>query len=155
MQKRKLILAAAALVALLIHIRPLPFPELSFFGDGDLSVQKVDFSTEFGNLDVTNTLYSISEGSPEAEAIGEVLERYSYHRCLRTIFPNTDLIGMDSGFTIFLWGGNLSFNSSGTGEIVVNGHVYRMGLLGNLKNQAFMEELAAVLAEAQPVEESE
>lgn len=150
--KKKIWLILAAVLALGLYFRPLSFPELSFFGDGDFSVQKVDFSTEFGNLDVTNSLYSISEGSPEAEAIEDILERYSYHRCFRTIFPNTDLIGMDAGFTIFLWGGNLSFNSSGTGEIVVNDQVYRMGLLGNLKNQAFMEELATVLAEAEPVE---
>ena len=84
--------------------------------------------------------------------VGEILERYSYHRCLRTIFPNTDLEGNDAGFFLHIWGENLYISTGGTGEIVVNDHVYRMGLFGNQKLLAFMEELATVLAEAEPVE---
>ena len=101
-----------------------------------------------------STTYSFAEGSPDAESVGEILQRYSYHRCLRTFFPNTDLEGNDAGYWLHIWGENLYISTGGTGEIVVNDHVYRMGLLGNLKNQAFLEEIAAMLAEAEPVQTS-
>ena len=43
----------------------------------------------------------------------------------------------------------------GTGEITVHDHIYRMGWCGHRKNLALMEEIAAVLVEAQPVEDTE
>ena len=102
-----------------------------------------------------STTYSFAEGSPEADAIGEILERYSYRRSLRSLIRVTDISGNDADFWLHIWCGDFYFSSGGTGEITVNDHVYRMGLLGNRKNLALMEEIAAVLAEAQPVEDSE
>ena len=154
MKKKGLIFAAVAL-ALLLYFRPLPFPELSFESDMDLSIHKVDLEIANGAPHMTSTTYVFTEDSPEAEAIGEILGRYSYHRALRSPFPNTDLDGNDAGYWLHIWGENLYLSSGGTGEITVNDHVYRMGLLGNRKNLALMEEIAAVLAEAQPVEDSE
>ena len=104
---------------------------------------------------MTSTRYTFAEGSPEAEAIGEILERYSYRRSLRSLIRVTDLEGNDADFWLHIWCGDFYFSSGGTGEITVNDHVYRMGLLGNRKNLALMEEIAAVLVEAQPVEDSE
>ena len=147
--KKKVLLAAAAL-ALILYFRPLPFPELSYDADGTLCVKKVDLSLIAGDLDMDSTMYVFSDGSPEAEAIEEVLERYSYRRSLRTPFPGTDLVGNAAGFWLHMWGGDFYFSSGGTGEINLNDHVYRMGWSGNQKNIALMAEISALLMEAEP-----
>ena len=154
MKKKGLIFAAVAL-ALLLYFRPLPFPELSYDAGGEVDIQKVDLSIADGAPYMTSTRYTFAEGSPEAEAVGEILARCSYHRALRSPFPNTDLDGNDVGYWLHIWGGDFYFSSGGTGEITVNDHVYRMGWFGNRKNLALMEEIAAVLAEAQPAEDPE
>lgn len=151
--KKKILLILAAL-ALVLYFRPLSFPELSFEDVDNLSIKKVDLLIENGKPSMDSTTYSFAESSPEAEAVGEILKQYSYRRSLRRIFPNTDLEGNDAGFFLHIWGENLYISTGGTGEIVVNDHVYRMGLLGNRKLLAFMEEIAAVLAEAEPVKNS-
>ena len=154
MKKRTLLLSAAILIFLLMYFRPLSFPELSFEGGDTLSVNRVDLAIEDGKPHMTRTMYDFEEGSPEAEAIGEILARYSYRRSLRTLFPNIDLDGNDAGYWLHLWCGDLYLTSGGTREIYVNDHVYRMGLLGNQNNQAFMEEISAVLTEAEPFDVS-
>ena len=147
---KKKVLIVTAVLALILYFQPLPFPELSFEDADNLNIHKVDLLFENGTPSMDSTTYDFEEGSPEAEAIGEILERYFYHRCLRTLFPNTDLDGNDAGFFLHIWGENLYISTGGTGEIVVNDHVYRMGLFGNQKLLAFMEEIAAVLAKAAP-----
>ena len=149
MKKNKLIFAVV-LLALVLYFRPLSFPELSFEDVDNLNIHKVDLLFENGTPSMDSTTYDFEEGFPEAEAIGEILGRYSYRRSLRTPFPNTDLEGNDAGFFLHIWGENLYISTSGTGEITVNARVYRMGLFGNRNNLAFMEEIAAVLAEAAP-----
>lgn len=152
--KKKIWLILAAVLALGIYFRPLSFPELSFEEVDNLTIKKVDLLFENGTPSMDSTTYSFAESSPEAEAVGEILDRYSYRRSLRTIFPNTDLDGNDAGYWLHIWGETLYVTTGGTGEIVVNDHVYRMGLFGNRKLLAFMEEIAAVLAEAEPVQTS-
>ena len=154
MKKKGLIFAVAAL-ALILYFRPLPFPELSFESNIDLSIHKVDLEIANGAPHMTSTTYVFTEDSPEAEAIEEILERYSYRRSLRSLIRVTDLEGNDADFWLHIWCGDFYFSSGGTGEVTVNDHVYRMGLLGNRKNLALMDEIAAVLAEAQPVEDTE
>lgn len=149
---KKKIWLILAVLALVLYFRPLSFPELSYDGDGTLTVLKVELSIRDGSPHMTSIRYSLSEGSPEAEAIETILERSSYRRALRSPFPNADLDGNDAGYWLHIWGGDLYFNSGGTGEINLNDRVYRMGWFGNRSNLAFMEELAAVLAEAEPVE---
>ena len=151
---KKKILIAAAVLALILYFRPLSFPALSFESGDYLSVNRVDLTIADGRPFMTSSIYDFEEGSPEAVAIGEILERYSYHRSLRTLFPNTDLDGNDAGYWLHLWSDGLYLSSGGTGEINVNDRVYRMGLLGNQTLLAFMEEIAAVLAEAEPAKSS-
>ena len=151
---KKKILIAAAVLALILYFRPLSFPELSFESGDHLGVNRVDLTIADGRPFMTSSIYAFEEGSPEAEAIGEILGRYSYRRSLRTPFPNTDLEGNDAGFFLHIWGENLYISTGGTGEITVNDRVYRMGLFGNRNNLAFMEEIAAVLSEAEPAKSS-
>ena len=84
MKKRTLLLSAAILIFLLVYFRPLSFPELSFEGGDTLSVNRVDLAIEAGKPHMTSAMYYFEEGSPEAEAIGEILARYSCRRSLRT-----------------------------------------------------------------------
>lgn len=151
MKKRNLILGAAVLIALLIYFRPMSFPDIFQNADSAaFSVTKTDLLFENGKAGMQNTGYTIQEGSPEAIAIQEILDRYSYRRSLRTPFSSGDLSGNDAGYWLHLWGPNIDFNSGGTGEITMNNRVYRMGLFGNKQNLAFMAEISAVLADAEP-----
>ena len=152
--KKKHLISAVVLLALVLYFRPMPFPELSFEDVDNLNIHKVDLVIAAGRPHMTSTTYSFAEGSPEAEAIGNILERYSYRRSLRSLIRVTDISGNDAGFFLHLWGDDLYLSSGGTGEIVVNDRTFRMGLFGNQKNLTFMEEISAVLAEAEPVEDS-
>ena len=152
--KKKILLLAAAALALVLYFRPLAFPELSFEGGDTLSVNRVDLAIEDGKPHMTSAMYYFEEGSPETEAIGEILARYSCRRSLRTPLFSTDLSGNDAGYWLHMWIGDFYFSSGGTGEINLNDHVYRMGWFGNRKNLALLEEIAAVLAEAEPYDVS-
>lgn len=152
MKKRTLILGTIVLIALVLYFRPMSFPEIFQNADSDaFSVTKTDLLFDVGKADMKNTGYSIQKDSPEAIAIQEILDRYTYRRSLRTPFSNGDLNGNDAGYWLHIWGPNIDFNSGGTGEITMNNRAYRMGLFGSKQNLAFMEEIAAVLADAEPI----
>ena len=155
-KKSKLLFGAAVLVALLIYFRPLSFPDLSFEADSDaFTVQKTDvWYDDKGDFQLDHTYYSIQFGSPEAAAIQEILDRYSYRRSVRALFEGVHLLDIATGYWLHLWGPNIDFESSGTGMIEMNRKTYCMDRSGNKKNLAFMEEISSVLAEIEPIETS-
>ena len=155
MKKSKSIFGAVVLIALLIYFRPLPFPDLFYEADSDaFSVTKTDILIEHGSSNMISTVYSIQKGSPEAAAIQDILDRYSYRRSLKSLFRGNSLSGNEAGYWLHFWGPNIDLDSGGTGEIRMGDRVYRMGWFGNKQNLAFMGEISAVLAEAEPISTS-
>ena len=86
-----------------------------------------------------------SADSPEFAQIMNILSRYTYHRSFRTLTKANNMEGNHAGFWlhVYLDHGNerVDFSCGGTGEILIDGLVWRIGHA----ELAMMAELAAVL----------
>ena len=87
--------------------------------------------------------------SPEFVQIMDILSRYTYHRSFRTLTKVNNTDGDRAGFWLNVYldhgGDRLDFSCGGTGEILINGLVWRVGYWGDRTELTMMAELAAVL----------
>ena len=144
----KIILPAAALIVvtfLIIMSWPLSF--LDVISD-DVELQ-IAFSQPA--INVESYIYDIQPGTEKFIQIRHILSQYSYHRTLRTFLVwdtsiNNDAIGAGYTCNIYVLGriGNY-ISSVGTGEILVNGRIYRIGFWGNRKAIKMIDELRSVI----------
>ena len=91
--------------------------------------------------------YAVEPGSPEADAIREILGRYSWHPCLDTL-TGADAISDIGNVSVYLYIGDMGASLSvhnGTGKARLNDRVVRIGYLGNSQAAALCEELARLL----------
>lgn len=105
--------------------------------------------------DATTYVYNAQDS--EFSAIMDTLDRYSYHMSLRTIssyFKNgASMEGNKAGYwlNIYLYtepnryGECYGITSGGTGEIVVDDAVYRIGYLGNSTALKMMDEVCQIV----------
>ena len=104
-----------------------------------------------GNFTVPDTetvSYTVEPGSPEMEAVCEILGRYRYHLCLdsltgETVIQDTGDVGVrirnQEGREIWAF-------SAKSGKIFLNNYVVRVGYWGGAKGIALCKELAMVLS---------
>ena len=153
-------LAALAVLMLLAwyFIQPLAFPSL---GRGDVEqVLVVTYqilpprteeitSAAQPQMDVQRQVFSA--GSPEAEALQQVLDFRSYHRSWGTLTDTQAIEGRRDAWFVSIAGldgeGRMLFDMSLTGgqNIFVNGRTYQVGWLGGGSGGALTENLAQVL----------
>ena len=83
----------------------------------------------------------------ELEQLRAALEGYTYHRTWGTILSDNSIDGPDEwvGYSLHLDAGGKSISSMGSGKVLINGCVYRVGYWGNQTDLAWMEEVCAVL----------
>lgn len=83
----------------------------------------------------------------EFSQIWNVLNDFSYHRSLRTLFGNASMEGNAAGYWLFIYIGEgenrTTITCGGTGEIMINSHVYKMGYWGKKVSLSFMEQIVA------------
>ena len=140
-----LLLAAAvvAFAAWMLWPRSL---EGAFDAQGGLSVTVITSGVEVVDMNsrpyqnVEN--YTVEASSPEAEAIGEILEGYSYRLCWESL-TGKSLIGNIGNVSVHLYGPEGDFSVfSGTGKVRLNGQtVYLTGG----RSSALCEVLTALL----------
>ena len=103
--------------------------------------------TEDYSLTQTREIYSAD--SPEFAQIMDILSRYTYHRSFRTLTKANNTDGNHAGFWLNVYldhgGDRVDFTCGGTGEILIDGLVWRVGYWGDRAELAMMDELAAVL----------
>lgn len=137
-----LILAAACCVAFFLY--PQSFAKLTA-GSSVITITAV-------KNDLEHTL--IREGAFEADSdaytvLRYTLDSYSYHRSLRTIFSDASMSGNDAGYWLYIYidhgAERTAITCGGTGEIIINDRVYRMGYWRNKTALAFMEDILAIL----------
>lgn len=147
MKKKMLVLALAVAILALgaVFLWPLSFQGV-FPPDTELVVTHSLISIENGVPRHTTANYEFAPDSQQFAQIEQILSGYTYHRSLRSFSSDTTVNGNDAGYWLFLYCGKGRILCSGTGEIVVNDRVYRMGYWGNQKAFSLMEELSAVLA---------
>ena len=98
---------------------------------------------------LTQTREIYSADSPEFAQIMDILSRYTYHRSFRTLTKANNVGGNHAGYwlNVYLDHGDdrEDFTCGGTGEILIDGIVWRVGYWGDHAELAMMDELAAVL----------
>ena len=90
--------------------------------------------------------YTLPVGSDQAEAVLDLLNQYSYHLCWDSL---TDPGGISSGtMSIHLAGGRelqTLVVQNGSGKMLLNGRVVRIGYFGSGQAATLCEQLAAIL----------
>jgi len=122
---------------------------LSFSGalnnDVELRIVITDISLVNGSPDHTISNYAIQPSSDSFESIWKVLNSFSFHRSIRTLFRDASINGNSSGYWLYLYSGEKMIISGGTGDIIVNGKVYRVGYWGNKSDMEMMDEIRGTL----------
>ena len=80
--------------------------------------------------------------------IQTVLQQYSYHPTFRTLGNSSHMGGNDAGYWVQLYLDTAQertfFICGGTGEISIEGRIYRVGYWGNKASLALMKDIAEV-----------
>lgn len=93
--------------------------------------------------------YVLTPGSPEAEAVKEILSDYTYRRCGKTLRGDTSVSGLGE-IQCYLNGPDFDVSFSGNRYVFLNGAVYQLGLVGDGAGAELTQRLWAVLEEATP-----
>ena len=97
----------------------------------------------------TITKRTYSADSQEFAQIMDILSRYTYHRSFRTLMSANNIGGNRAGFWLHVYldhgDDRVDFSCGGTGEILIDGLVWRVGYWGDRASLSMMAELAAVL----------
>ena len=98
---------------------------------------------------LTQTREIYSADSQEFAQIMDILSRYTYHRSFRTLTKANNMEGNHAGFWLHVYldhgDERVNFTCGGTGEILIDGLVWRVGYWGDRASLPMMAELAAVL----------
>ena len=152
-EKKRLLWALPLLCAIVIYWRPMSLGEAVTAEESNYAVTSILHRVTNGKIDNLSLSYDLPAGSGEAAAMAEILEKYTYHRCLRTPFSDGSMDGKGgSDHTILLSTTKEHIIFSGTGEILLGSRVYRTDYFGNKKGMKLVEEAAALLAECAPRE---
>lgn len=153
--KKKWLIAAAVVLAVVVYWRPMSLADAVLAADGSAGITWVETIIEGSGLSaragVEHADYEVRPGSPEAEELGAVLEKYTYHRCLRTPFSDGSMNGKGGGMASLHLRSAASLSNLGSGEIVIDGVNYRMDYVGRRSSMALMEDMEALLETWTPV----
>ena len=147
LSKSKIIIGIIVFILIILGIillYPLPLDEIVSTDDG-LSVIYMGNIGIDEKSNIEYKKYYYEAGSTEFEQIKQILSKYKYHRNMRSFRDISSFVGNDAGYLLRLYSGENSMVSSGTGEIMINNHVYNIGYWGNEKALSFMEEIHSVL----------
>ena len=147
MQRRIINITTITVILILMFIFLWPLSFSGFLSDeSELLVTVTDVVIDGIGLRHETTNYSIQPGTETFEQIQQILNSYTYRRTWRT-FLNHSNVQSDS---IYYWlimfsGDNILLTGGGTGEININGNIYRVGYWGNARVIEMMREIRAVL----------
>ena len=149
-EKMKRILPAAVIAAMLLGLCgllwPHSFAKLQPECDSVI-ILRIDTAADCVSQTFTRETYA--SGSVKFERVMDIFSRYTYHRSLRTLAGASAMDGNHAGFwlSVYLDHGDdrVDIVCGGTGEIAIDGLVWRVGYWGDRASLAMMEELAAVL----------
>ena len=129
----------------------------SFLSSIDAEIKSVPVIIIENTLEHEQTKYTFNVGDPEFQEILDVLNRYSYHISMGTISNHikdtAHIEDNKAGYWVNIdmytepdcYGDLYSITSGGTGEIIFDYGVYRMGYFGNKTQLKFMSEICQVV----------
>lgn len=150
-QKKKIfnVIIVFILVSILFA---LLFPR-SFLSSIDNEIKSISLVIIKNSLEHEQTEYTFNDGDPRFHEIMDVLDRYPYHISLGTISnrikDTAHIEDNKAGYWLHIYmytepdgyGDCYSILSGGTGELIFNVGVYRMGYWGNKTHLNFMGEI--------------
>ena len=153
-KRRKLLYAVFAIVILGVILCFL-FPRS--FAKTTSEVRSIAIHVVEENFEHENKTYVYNDDAPEFNAIFNVLNKYSYHWTLQTIpcfFQNSAHIeSNEAGYWLNIYfysepdryGECIDLISGGTGEIIFDSTVYRIGYLGNRAALRMMDDIVNII----------
>ena len=129
----------------------------SFLRSIDNEIKSISLVIIENTLEHEQTKYTFNAGDPEFQEIMDVLNRYPYHISMGTISnrikDTAHIEDNKAGYWLDIYmytepdrnGELYSIMSGGTGELIFNGEVYRMGYWGNKTHLNFMGEICQAL----------
>ena len=140
-----LLVLLAVLLSVCYMLWPHSFADLQPECDS-ITLIRTDTAEDY-SLTQTREIYSAD--SPEFAQIMDILSRYTYHRSFRTLTKANNMEGNHAGFWLHVYldhgDERVNFTCGGTGEILIDGLVWRVGYWGDRASLPMMAELAAVL----------
>lgn len=110
-----------------------------------VTMLRIDTAEDYS---LTTAKETYSSDSPEFARIMDILSHYTYHRSFRTLTGANNTGGNHAGFWLHIYldhgDDRVDFTCGGTGEILIDGIVWRVGYWGDRAELAMMAELAAV-----------
>lgn len=111
-----------------------------------ITILRTDTAEDYS---LTTTKETYSADSPELAQIIDILSRYTYHRSFRTLAGANGTEGNHAGYWLGVYldhgGDRVDFTCGGTGEILIDGLVWRVGYWGDRTSLAMMQELSDML----------
>lgn len=102
--------------------------------------------TERGTLgDIKYTQVELQPNTEQFDVIVQILSSYTYHRSLRTFFGDSSISG--KGDSLYIRSGANTISNLGSGEILINGTVYRLGYWKDKKAQEMIDEITVLILE--------
>lgn len=157
---KKRIITAAVLLAIVTVILALIWP-MSFWDAISIEGEEVqitftNYSFEETEMHTNAYAYILTQDSEEFIQVRQILDKYSYHHTIKSLYSLLSRrVGqidgsIDEGWMNF-YCGDKHFASGGTGEVSVNGWLYKIGYWGNNKAVDLMEEVRETLKDVEPV----
>ncbi len=146
MKKRIIIIIVLALIALIAFsvflLRPCSFSSIAP-DCTSITVTYID-----NTLDHSNETKVFERGTEKFEKVQSVLENYTYHRSFRTFFGDGSMEGNRAGYWLHIYldtGDDRDvIICGGTGEISIDGRIYRVGYWGDGPSLSWMNEMADI-----------
>ncbi|MCL2149598.1 MAG: hypothetical protein FWH51_01520 [Dehalococcoidia bacterium] len=148
--KQKIVLSllcVAIVVSGLIMLWPLSFAD-AITSDAAMRIDVTAHRLEGNLLTGTSETYILQPDSEEFLQIQRLLDEYPYHRSFRSFSRHASISNAGSVLWIsqvFGDGESRQVVLADNGEVIVNGHVYRMGYWGNQQALAVMGEIVSIL----------
>ena len=129
----------------------------SLLKNTESDIQSISIVVIEESFEHNNSTYVYNIDDPMFDAIMDILDQYSYHASLNTISKRlekrVELEGNLAGHWLHIYlytapdryGECYQIISGGTGEVIVDDGVYRMGYWGNKTARKFMDEVYQVV----------
>lgn len=146
---KKLLLSGVVVVAAAVLLWPIPFPSLETGEDVSVthSYFWIDNTDPSGSLKQAHKSYLCSADPSTLAQLDAILSRYSYHRCLHTLFPFLAEGDVGSHQLLFHLAGKPLVVTNHR-HLYVGERVYCLGYLGDGTADTLMQELLETLETA-------
>ena len=157
MSKSKKRIVCAVLILILLSMVFMFLRPRSFLKSIDTEIKSMSVVIIENSLEHEQTEYTFHVNDPEFHEIMDVLDRYPYHISMGTISnrikATAHIEDNKAGYWLDIYmytepdgyGDCYSILSGGTGELIFNDGVYRMGYWGNKTHLNFMGEICQAL----------